>query len=256
MKKLFAMALSGLLSAALLAGCASDTQPTATPDVSASLPAVSESVTPQPEESILPEESQQPEESIQPSEQPEETPSAQPSAKPTATPSAKPSAKPSDTPSIAPTNKPVSPKPTATPKPTAAPTATPAPTPETSVVQSVWNEISALDMPMMTTVNDALLSSIYGINASNLVEYVCKMPAMNTTATEFFIGEVKDGKMDTVKAALEARQDALDEEWSKYLPEQYELVQNYQLVTSGNYVIFVISDQADDVVSIFNSYAK
>ncbi|HIW93884.1 MAG TPA: DUF4358 domain-containing protein [Candidatus Flavonifractor merdipullorum] len=251
MKKLFAMALSGLLSAALLAGCASDTQPTATPDVSASLPAVSESVTPQPEESILPEESQQPEESIQPSEQPEETPSAQPSAKPTATPSAKPSAKPS----AAPTTKPTA-KPTATPKPTAAPTATPAPTPETSVVQSVWNEISALDMPMMTTVNDALLSSIYGINASDLVEYVCKMPAMNTTATEFFIGEVKDGKMDTVKAALEARQDALDEEWSKYLPEQYELVQNYQLVTSGNYVIFVISDQADEAVSAFNTYAK
>lgn len=251
MKKLFAMALSGLLSAALLAGCASDTQPTATPDVSASLPAVSESVTPQPEESILPEESQQPEESIQPSEQPEETPSAQPSAKPTATPSAKPSAKPS----AAPITKPTA-KPTATPKPTAAPTATPAPTPETSVVQSVWNEISALDMPMMTTVNDALLSSIYGINASDLVEYVCKMPAMNTTATEFFIGEVKDGKMDTVKAALEARQDALDEEWSKYLPEQYELVQNYQLVTSGNYVIFVISDQADEAVSAFNTYAK
>lgn len=251
MKKLFAMALSGLLSAALLAGCASDTQPTATPDVSASLPAVSESVTPQPEESILPEESQQPEESIQPSEQPEETPSAQPSAKPTATPSAKPSAKPS----AAPTTKPTA-KPTATPKPTAAPTATPAPTPETSVVQSVWNEISALDMPMMTTVNDALLSSIYGINASDLVEYVCKMPAMNTTATEFFIGEVKDGKMDTVKAALEARQDALDTEWSKYLPEQYELVQNYQLVTSGNYVIFVISDQADEAVSAFNTYAK
>lgn len=251
MKKLFAMALSGLLSAALLAGCASDTQPTATPDVSASLPAVSESVPPQPEESILPEESQQPEESIQPSEQPEETPSAQPSAKPTATPSAKPSAKPS----AAPTTKPTA-KPTATPKPTAAPTATPAPTPETSVVQSVWNEISALDMPMMTTVNDALLSSIYGINASDLVEYVCKMPAMNTTATEFFIGEVKDGKIDTVKAALEARQDALDEEWSKYLPEQYELVQNYQLVTSGNYVIFVISDQADEAVSAFNTYAK
>ena len=251
MKKLFAMALSGLLSAALLAGCASDTQPTATPDVSASLPAVSESVTPQPEESILPEESQQPEESIQPSEQPEETPSAQPSAKPTATPSAKPSAKPS----AAPTTKPTA-KPTATPKPTAAPTATPAPTPETSVVQSVWNEISALAMPMMTTVNDALLSSIYGINASDLVEYVCKMPAMNTTATEFFIGEVKDGKMDTVKAALEARQAALDEEWSKYLPEQYELVQNYQLVTSGNYVIFVISDQVDEAVSAFNTYAK
>ena len=251
MKKLFAMALSGLLSAALLAGCASDTQPTATPDVSASLPAVSESVTPQPEESILPEESQQPEESIQPSEQPEETPSAQPSAKPTATPSAKPSAKPSAAPTTTPTAKP-----TATPKPTAAPTATPAPTPETSVVQSVWNEISALDMPMMTTVNDALLSSIYGINASDLVEYVCKMPAMNTTATEFFIGEVKDGKMDTVKAALEARQAALDEEWSKYLPEQYELVQNYQLVTSGNYVIFVISDQVDEAVSAFNTYAK
>lgn len=238
-----ALALAGVLSLSLLAGCASETQPSATPDASATLPAVSESLSPLPSESV------QPSESLTPAPETSETPAAQPSETPSQAPET--SAKPSSKPSAAPTQKPA-----ASAKPSTTPTATPAPTPETSVVQSVWNEVSALDMPMMTTVNDSLLSSIYGINASDLVEYVCKMPAMNTTATEFFIGEVKDGKMDTIKAALEARQDALDEEWSKYLPAQYELVQNYQLVTSGNYVIFVISDQADAAVSAFNTYAK
>ena len=76
------------------------------------------------------------------------------------------------------------------------------------------------------------------------------------TATEYFIAQVKDGKMDSVKASLEARQDALDQQWSQYLPEQYELVKNYQLVTNGNYVLFVVSEYADEAVSAFNTYTK
>lgn len=254
MNRLFVLSLSGLLSLTLLSGCASSTQPSSTPGVSATLPAVSESLTPAPEESLLPQESQQPEESVQPAEstQPSETPDSDATAKP----SAKPSVSPTKTPAATHTTKPA---PSAKPsvKPSAAPTPTPAPAePESSVVESVWNGISALEMPMMTTVNDSLLASIYGIDASDLVEYVCRMPAMNTTATEFFIAQVKDGKMDTIKAALEDRQADMDAEWSKYLPEQYELVQNYKLVSSGNYVLFVVSEHADDAVSIFNTYAK
>ena len=68
----------------------------------------------------------------------------------------------------------------------------------------------------------------------------------------------KDGTLadETVKAAVEKRQDDLEAQWSQYLPEQLELVQNYKLVTNGNYILFAVSEYADEAVTAFNTYTK
>ena len=79
---------------------------------------------------------------------------------------------------------------------------------------------------------------------------------MSVQATEFFIAKVKDGKLDAVKSALEQRQKDLEEQWSQYLPAQLELVQNYKLVSNGNYILFAVSESAPDAVSAFNTYTK
>lgn len=236
--RFLALALAGTLTFGLLTACGGGN----TPAPESSAPVVENSVSPLPESSApvteespdaLPESSAPVEESSEPSA----APSAQPTTKPTATPK--------------PTNKP-----TATPKPTVKPTPTPESKPQTSAVQSVWNDISKLSLPNLTAMDDATLSAMYGINASDLEEYVCMMPLMGVHSTEFFIAKVKDGKMDTVKAGIAKRQADLDAQWSQYLPEQYELVKNYKLVTNGNYVLFAISEYAADAVTIFNSYTK
>ena len=222
-RRFLALALAGTLTLSLLTACGGGND---TPNAETTPPAVEET-TPVPESSAPVEESQEPE--------------STPSSKPSAAPTTKPTQKPAE-----------SSKPSATP----APTPTPESKPQTDVVASVWNDISALELPSMTELDDSLLSSLYGINASDLVSYKCYMPLMGVHATEFFVAEVKDGKMDTVKAGVEKRQADLDTQWSQYLPEQYELVKNYKLVTSGNYILFAIGEQADQAVSIFNSYTK
>ena len=239
--RFLALALAGTLTLGMLTACGGGNSDgnAETPNTVAT-PPVAESVTPSPESSApvteespdaLPESSAPVEES--------KAPSAEPSAKPTSTP------------------KPTTP---ATPAPSTKPTPTPTPTPESkpqvSAVQSTWNDISKLSLPNLTAMDDATLSAMYGISASDLKEYVCMMPLMGVHATEFFIAEVKDGKMDTVKAGIAKRQADLDAQWAQYLPEQYELVQNYKLVTNGNYVLFAVSEYAGDAVDIFNSYTK
>ena len=124
------------------------------------------------------------------------------------------------------------------------------------MLESVWNDIAQNELPMLTDLNDATLQAVYGINAADLEAYICKMPAMDTQATEFFLAKVKDGKLDTVKAAVEQRQADLVQQWSQYLPEQLELVENYQLVTNGNYILFAIGECAEDAVDAFNTYTK
>lgn len=241
--RFLALALAGTMTFGLLTACGGGNGDgiSQTPDAVTTPPAV-ESTTPAPEStSPIVEES--------PDASPESSAPVEESAAPSSTPTAKPSA------SAKPTTQP-----TATPKPTAKPTPTPTPTPEskpqTNAVQSTWDDISKLSLPNLTAMDDATLSAMYGINASDLEEYVCMMPLMGVHSTEFFIAEVKDGKMDTVKAGIAKRQADLDAQWSQYLPDQYELVKNYKLVTNGNYILFAVSEYADKAVSIFDSYTK
>lgn len=228
-KRILSLALAGVLSLGLLTACGGgqDNVPeTDTPAVESPSASPETEPTPTPEETGLPETTPPAEES--PSEEPSDTPSAKPSTPPSSAPSTKPT----------PTPAPVEPEPTV------------------DVVQSTWNAISQLDIPSLSDVDAETLSALYGINTDDLVSYVCKMPAISVQATEFFIAEVKEGKMDAVKAAVEKRQADLVQQWSQYLPEQLELVENYQLVTSGNYILFAISEYADQAVSAFNSYTN
>lgn len=143
------------------------------------------------------------------------------------------------------------------PAPSAAPSEAPSEAPaEGSKVQAVWSAIEKRELPSFQDLDDELLSDFYGVDPADLVEYICKIPFMNTQATEFFIAQVQPGKMDAVKAALEARQADLLEQWKQYLPAQLELVENYQLVTSGDYILFAVTEYADGVVSDFNSAVK
>ena len=120
-------------------------------------------------------------------------------------------------------------------------------------LSQLWSSMEeGLELPMMMELDDDALDFLYGMDAADLESYVGRIPMMNVHATEFFMAKVKDGKMDDVKAALEARQAALEQQWSMYLPDQYALVQNAQLVINGNYVLFCISEEADSVVSLFN----
>ena len=243
-KRFLSLALAGVLSLGLLTACGGSQEPapeTDTPAVESPAPETEtpapETETPAPETETPAPETETPEapETEAPAEEPSDTPASTPSAKPSTQPSAPPA---SSAPSTQPTPAPVEPE------------------PAVDVVQSTWDAISQYELPSMMDADADILSQFYGISADDLVEYVCKMPLMAVHATEFFIAQVKDGKMDAVRAGVEKRQADLYQQWSQYLPDQLELVENYQLVTSGNYILFAVSEYADEAVSAFNTYAK
>lgn len=221
--RISALALCGAMTLTLAACGSKEPQATPTPEATGT-PEVVESVTPT------------------------ETPEVSPA--PTETPEAVES----ETAAPAESQKPVQSQPVETePVPTEEPSEAPS---EESKVQAVWNAIATRELPFFQDLDDELLSDFYGVDPADLVEYICKIPFMNTQATEFFIAQVQPGKMDTVKAALEKRQADLLEQWKQYLPDQLELVENYQLATNGDYILFAIADCAADAVNEFNNCTK
>ena len=224
-KKFIALALSGALTLFLLAACGSPYAEGTTPPVST--PPATESLTPTPTPSpeVTPSETPEPTESAQPSETPEPSESTQPSE----------SQQPSE-----------SPKPSESQQPSESPSA--------SVVQSIWNEVADLDRPDMMDMDAALLSDLYGIESSDLVEFIGKMPLMSAHVNEFLIAQCAPGRVDAVKAACEARLETLKA--GNMYPETLILLENYKLVTSGDYILFCIDEHADAMVEAFNTSAK
>ena len=70
---------------------------------------------------------------------------------------------------------------------------------------------------------------------------------MMVHATEFAIFWAAEGKLDTVLTQIEARQDALVQTWERYLPDQYELVQNYKVLVNGDLVVFLVCKEMDTI---------
>ena len=236
-KKLLALALSGALTLTMLTACApKGGEPTTTPTPS---PTETVTPTPTPTPTVTPDETPEPTETVKPTETPAPSESTKPSesAKPSEKPSAKPSEKPAE-----------SAKPSESIKPSESAK------PEKSVVQSIWGDISAKELPSLMDLDAATLSDLYGINSGDLVEFVAKMPMISANITELLIAEVAPGKMDAVKKACQDRQATLA--GMNQYPANMEYVENYKLVTSGNYIIFCIDEFADDMVKAFNTYAK
>ena len=124
-------------------------------------------------------------------------------------------------------------------------------------IPALWTTITEkVELPDLMELDDTTLKDIYGIDPADLESYTARIPFMNVQATEFFIAKVKEGQLDAVKEAISRRQAALDEQWSQYLPDQLELVKNYKLVTNGDYIMFAVTEYADEVVEEFNTYTK
>lgn len=102
-----------------------------------------------------------------------------------------------------------------------------------------FNEMATMDI----TIEE--LNTIYGINTENVEQVVGKMPMMNVQASMYVLMQVKDGTVDTVRAELDEYAKQYEEQWSMYLPEQYELVQNRKVGTIGNTVYMIISENAE-----------
>ena len=109
-----------------------------------------------------------------------------------------------------------------------------------------------VELPATMDMPADMFADTYGIDTNLLESYSVNMPLMNVKATEIAVFEVKDeASIDAVKAGIEKRQKALAEQWQSYLPDQYELVQNYKVAVKGNLVLFVISEEADQIVANF-----
>lgn len=149
------------------------------------------------------------------------------------------------------------------PEPAPTPDITPDTTPDTKpdadlTAADIWDAILTAvgedKLPAFMQADADMLEGFYGLTSDAYSDVACMTPMMIVHATEICIVRATDA--DAVQAAFDKRLADLDSTWSMYLPEQYELVQNAQTVTNGEWMLLVVSEYADDIVAAFNAATK
>ena len=257
MKRTLSIILSSALVLALIVGLLSACSRNNAQPSEPSEP--SQSVEPSQEPSTEPSEEPSAEPSQEPSAEPSEEPSAEPSQEPSAEPSQEPSAEPSQAPSANPTPAPL-PSPTPAPTPTPAPEPTAAPADGVDLAAFYADVTSQYEFGFLELASQELIDGYYsgltGIDTQQCLVYICMMSMNNG---EFGLVQVKDSAdVDAVKAIFQARIDYMAGDgngpggaWYPGPIEQW--TNNSRMVSNGNYVMMVVHENCDDIVSAFNA---
>ena len=114
--------------------------------------------------------------------------------------------------------------------------------------------VDGLELAKGAPMDEQMFKDTYGIDPDILISYYVHMPMMNVQATEVAVFEVKNEvDVDLVVEGIHKRQQALEAQWQSYLPDQYELVKNYKVEVRGKMVLFVISEEANQIVNQFGN---
>lgn len=108
-------------------------------------------------------------------------------------------------------------------------------------VQTVTDQIiNEVGIAMGMQLDDTVLKDMFYIDGADVEAYAGEMSLSMTSADNIVAVQAKEGKIDTVKQALEKRLADVRQSFEQYLPEQSEKAQKGQVVVKGNYAFLLI----------------
>jgi predicted nucleotidyltransferase len=115
--------------------------------------------------------------------------------------------------------------------------------------------LEQFEQPALMEMPADMIQTLYHLDPALLDQYTIRMPLMNMKTNEIAILKVKEAKdIAAVETAVKQRAADVQKQFETYLQDQYENAKNYKLVTKGNYVLFVISENADEIVKVLESF--
>lgn len=95
--------------------------------------------------------------------------------------------------------------------------------------------------------DDQMLRRNYGIDTTQLENYVYIAPKSNMQASEILVIKCKPGYVDHAYALIQDRINKQSDSYKNYAPDQYKIISSSDLKKSGDYIYFISSDKVDKV---------
>ena len=111
-------------------------------------------------------------------------------------------------------------------------------------------ELTNVESDKMKQITREDLESEFNLDQTWVEEYIGQEPYVNISSGMYLIIKATDGNVENVENALKEYGKKYDEMWKDYLAEEYDLVKNRVIGAKGDYVYFIVSDYAKDIVDL------
>jgi hypothetical protein len=113
------------------------------------------------------------------------------------------------------------------------------------------------DISQMKEGNEAKLKKLFDISTDELDGYVFYMAPSNVKADELLIMKLKDSNnINAIKDKIVKRSDKQAATFKDYAPDEYYLLQKKVIKTKDNYIIYVVSKDAEKISNAFDEAFK
>lgn len=100
--------------------------------------------------------------------------------------------------------------------------------------------------------SDRFFKKYFDLNPADYDGVVYYTPVTNMDAEELLIVKLKDqSQADALLEAIEERASTKEQTFEGYAPEQYELCKSYIIDRQGNFILFVVGEDAAEVDTAF-----
>ena len=123
--------------------------------------------------------------------------------------------------------------------------------PEKLALQALYEDFLP-SMPEMLVTEDAMRESFLGVKSADCAQCICAISAEGLRADEIWLIEATDtDALDRLIALANNRLTAKKEEASFYSPDQFAICEDGRILTSGLYMAFIVSPEADALEKAF-----
>jgi len=124
----------------------------------------------------------------------------------------------------------------------------------TKVMAAIQEQVKPQEMMELQEGN---LMDYYGIDPVDVKQFAASISETGLKASEIVMMEAVDADAATrIKEKLEGRLQQLINSFNNYLPEEYAIAKDCKVESYGNYVTLFVSDKADRMKEIFESYIE
>ncbi len=131
-------------------------------------------------------------------------------------------------------------------------------TPKEVDVNAVYNEVAAaVTIPDFIELTENDIVDYVAVDTADLKQMKVQISAEAISADQIVICEAVDAAAASrVASAFTAYLDSVKGQFKNYLPSEYAKMEDTEVQTSGNYVYYAVSSEADTIYDIFDKYFK
>ena len=124
---------------------------------------------------------------------------------------------------------------------------------EPSIDEIDQNINDDVDISNMVESDSDKLEKLYDIDIDKVENFKLYTAKTNIEANELLILKVKNEEdIGDIKEDINDRIESQTNSFKDYLPDEYFLIEKHVLKSNGNYIIFIISEEAEKIESLFD----